>query len=455
MRAGSEVLALALGLAVLLMHAQPSRADALAEGQAYLEAGHFAEAEAALRIAVEASPESAEAHYYLGLAHLRQDENVLAAEAFEHALTIDPGFPGAHSSLGITHYELGQYSEAEEQFERAVQVDPADAAAHLFLGLARWKQGKPELARQALERAIAIEPDSPTAADAQELLVAIERGEVRSKPWSLYGSVGAEYDDDVTRSELDVTSGESDMALVVELGGAYALIDRSLWQLEVGYDFYQSLYTEEDDFDLQSHSLSLDGSRELGPVTAGLGYRLVFSTLDGDDFLEIQALRPSLGMLMLPSWYVDMSLELQDRDFDESARDSDRTRLGITNYVFVQNRGRLAFGYHMLDEDAEGPEFDYDGYELSLGLKAFLSISDRELELDMVFEYLDRDYDNITPSIGRKRDDRRKTLRIGVARRLGKVGEVRLDWERTDADSNLPSADYRQNVIRLSVGVDF
>jgi tetratricopeptide (TPR) repeat protein len=454
MRAGSRILALGLGLSLVLTHAQPARADALADGQAHLEAGRFAEAEEAFRSAVEARPDSAEAHYFLGLAHLRQDEDLLAAEAFEAALAIDPGLPGAHSSLGIAYYELGRHEEAEEQLERAVQLDPADAGAYLFLGLARWKQGETEPARQALERAIALEPGSPTAVDARELLQAIERGEVRSKPWSLYGWVGAEYDDDVSRSEVDATSGEKDVALVIELGGAYALVDRPLWQLEVAYDFYQSLYADEDDFDLQSHSLSLDGTRELGPVNAGLGYRLVFSTLDGDDFLDIRALRPSLGMLILPSWYVDLSFELQDRDFDQSARDSDRKRLGIANYLFVQDWGRLSFGYHRLDENADGPEFDYDGYELSLGLQAFFSISDRELELDTVFEYLDRDYDNITPSIGRKRDDRRKTLRIGVARGLDGVGEVRLDWERIDADSNLPSADYRQNVIRLSVGVD-
>ena len=122
MRAGSQVVALALGLSVLLdaRSAVAGRRAGRGPG-APTRTGRLAEAEEALRIAVEARPESAEAHYYLGLAHLRQAENALAAEAFQRALAIDPGFPGAHSSLGIAHYELGQYSEAEEKFERAVR----------------------------------------------------------------------------------------------------------------------------------------------------------------------------------------------------------------------------------------------------------------------------------------------------------------------------------------------
>jgi Flp pilus assembly protein TadD len=451
----ARVIAAAALALVFISAARLARADdPLAAGQRALEAGRPGEAEAAFREAVQREPEAALPHYYLGLALLEQDEPRPAARELERALQLDPALPGARSSLGIAWYESGRDDDAARELEQAVELDPRDATAHLFLGLALWRKGDRDAARTSLERAKDLETDPEAQAEMGRLLHALERGESLGKRWSIHASLATEYDDEVAQAEIDTTSGTSDFALVAEFGGTYALIDRGEWGLEVGYDFFQSLYADESDFDLQSHTLMADVTRELGDAAAGLGYRAAFATLDGDDFLDISALRPSLGWSLTPELYLEFALEAQDRDFDDSDRDADRLRYGLAAFVFPGNASRLRLAANWIEDDADGNEFDFDGYELAIGVRAPIAVTDRETHLEARFEYERRDYDEVTPSIGRERDDRQSLFALALEHALNRQVSARLEWERTDSDSNLSSVDYRQNIFRLQLSFE-
>lgn len=80
-----------------------------------LEAGSYAEAEAAFDRVIFATPDSAEARYMLGLARAAQDKLFPARVAFESALHYEEGHIGAHRELGVALARMGNTVRAEEE----------------------------------------------------------------------------------------------------------------------------------------------------------------------------------------------------------------------------------------------------------------------------------------------------------------------------------------------------
>lgn len=275
-----------------------------------------------------------------------------------------------------------------------------------------------------------------------------------TSPWSIEASAGIEYDDNLTVEELDVTSGEEDVAAVLDLSVAYSFPGMSDYDLEAGYDFYQSLYQDFSEFNLQTHGLYLSGSREFGEIDAGLSYRFTHSRLDNDNFLQIHNLTPSLGYSLKSNWYLSVAYSYQYKDFyDQRERDGHQNALTLDNYiVFNENRSYVRLGYRFEDEDTDGPQYDYLGHYFNGGLSTPMPLFSQQAKLDLSYEYYTRDYSNITPSIGKERGDHRHRFGLGAQVDLSDAFFARLKYEYIDATSNLPSADFNENIVTVSVG---
>ncbi len=482
------------GAVLLLVWALGSPAvagPALDRGIELYENGEYARAERSLRDALQAEPDSTAALHYLGLTLSHQGEYREAVGPLQRAVALDPEAPAIRLSLGVAYYRSGSSGLAILELERVVAAEPRNGSALLMLGLAHqaqrqdtqavpyferaaaadpdlaqlalynaglscWRAEQPERAEVFLERSVRADPDSDTAADARDLLVAIDVPTQR-KPFTITGRIGLEFDDNVTVPEVDASSGESDVATVFDLGAAYRIVDEPGSELIASYDFYQSLYADLSEANLQAHSFRLGGALFRGDADFGLGYRFTSSRLDGDDFLDVHALRPSLGISAHRNWYADIAYELQNRDFDDSERDAIRNELGIDNFLFFtpNRQGYVLLGYRVRTEDADGREFDYFGQVLRLGFETPLAFIGPRWALSARYEYLDRDYENVTPSIAEERHDRRHRAHLGVAWKLSRIGTARFSYEFLNSDSNLPEADYTQNVVRLSIGGKF
>lgn len=481
----------ALGIAFGAGPAPAQGTSALERGREALLEGRLDAAEPLLLEAVSEAPESGEAHYFVGQLHLRRDRHAEAIAALERARALAPELDGVDLSLGTAYFEAGRPEDAIVALGRAVERDPDGGAALLLLGLtelrlqrfaaaaghferaaeadpdlaqlalynlgvARTQAGDGRGARDALRRAIDVSPGSPAARHARGLLDRIEQTTAQRRPWRLSAFAGLLYDDNVLTSEVDRVSEEEDAAGVFEVSAGYRLVERDAWHLETGYDFYQSAYLDESDFNLQVHSASLRGSRRTARFDATLDYRYTLSTLGGDRFLDIQEIRPALEFAPSPRWYAVVGPRIQLKAFeDDSDRDADQVSLGAENFFFFrQNRAWLQLGLAVESEDADASRFDWEGFAVGAGLHLPFRLRQADHELDLVYRLRFRDYDDVTPSIGRERDDRIHTARLRVSRRLSRSSELRLEYEYEDADSNLPSADYRQNNVLLSIGFE-
>lgn len=99
-------------------------AEAIARGAERIDKGDPAGALPDLALAVELAPESAAAHFALGLAYFRTDDHVRARPELETALERDKEHAGALEYLGRIEYAEGRLDRAVARFEAALAAEP-------------------------------------------------------------------------------------------------------------------------------------------------------------------------------------------------------------------------------------------------------------------------------------------------------------------------------------------
>ena len=268
-------------------------------------------------------------------------------------------------------------------------------------------------------------------------------------------SGGLEYDDNITVSTVDQTTGESDIAAVLDFSASYTPIQSEGTELEFTYDLYQSLHETFDDFDLQIHTLSALGSWELGEYDTGLSYAYSRIYLGGSGLYGSHTVTPSLGFSGIENWYHLASYAYQDKDFAEIAgRDAKQHSVALDNfYFFMDNKAHILLRLQASDEDTKDAELDYQGTLVKMGLSVPLMNTDVKLKAS--YQHYWRDYDSITASISQKRDDEQDLVNIDLIKPLGESMNVKFSYEYTNADSNLSSADYSGNVGSVNFMMDF
>lgn len=78
------------------------------------------------------NPQDADAHYQLGLIHLKRRNLEVARRYFENALKIDPADPDYHYSLGRAREIAGDWAKALEQYEETYRLSPEYGLGDIF-----------------------------------------------------------------------------------------------------------------------------------------------------------------------------------------------------------------------------------------------------------------------------------------------------------------------------------
>jgi spermidine synthase len=154
--------------------------------------GKYTEAEKAVRTAISANPNQAEAYNTLGLILRRQGKGNAALTAFQKAhnlapnevqitlnlatayesqgrleealgmfqkvLQASPENPELHNNAGIVFAKMGRHEEAITEYRRAIQLDPGYADAFNNLGIALGVTGRTDEAIRAFQKALRINP---------------------------------------------------------------------------------------------------------------------------------------------------------------------------------------------------------------------------------------------------------------------------------------------------------
>jgi tetratricopeptide (TPR) repeat protein len=93
-------------------------------GQLFTELMRYDKALAALQLAVEKDPQSAEAQLKLGYALQLTGNPDGATAAYQKALTINPEYAAVYNYLGPHYTQLGEYAKAIAAYRKAIELDP-------------------------------------------------------------------------------------------------------------------------------------------------------------------------------------------------------------------------------------------------------------------------------------------------------------------------------------------
>ena len=111
-------------------------------GNAYLDAGQFAEAARDYSSAIELDPTNSVYFNNLGLALRYMEQFDAAIEAYDKAIALDPGYRDAFTNRGVVLADRGDLNLAVEDFGRAIDIDPDFWFAISQRGLTLWALGR-------------------------------------------------------------------------------------------------------------------------------------------------------------------------------------------------------------------------------------------------------------------------------------------------------------------------
>lgn len=380
-----------------------------------------------------------------------------AGRLLERVVGQEPQNGSAHFFTGLTRQAQSDYGGSIAPFQAAMRHDREFAQlANYHIGLAHHKEGRPREAAAALRQAVALDPASDAGRNASSLLETVERGGDSVKPWRLRVGLGGEYDDNLTVEEQDLATDQADFATVLELEGGYRFQVPKPYEADISYSVYQSLYNDYSQFDLQTHTLGLSGSRDFDGVETGLSYAYSYMFLGREGFMQSHRLTPNAGFSLPHGFYASLSYNLEDKDFrktTDNGRDAVNQAVGGDLFAFfLENKGYVQAGYRLENENATADEFDYWGHTV---LAAVQIPAWYETKARLSVKYQDKEYRHLNPGIGEERGDTKQTVGFMVSRKFLGRYEAKIDYQYIDSDSNLESSDYTEKVLFFGVSAVF
>lgn len=287
---------------------------------------------------------------------------------------------------------------------------------------------------------------APTAAFA--LLLASPSAEAADR-YSATISLGAQYDSNVSVDDADISARKGDQAGLISANLRATLVDTKDVTLRVGYDFDETLYRDITDYDLEIHTASAGASWRLGKVNLGGDYQYSHILLDRDSYLDMHMASPSISgfatnRLFLRAAYIYLNKRF--KTYQTLDANTDMATLDAYRF-FARRKGYIALGVRYEAENATGPEYDYHGLQGSVKAQIPFRLFKSNARAKLSYSYGERNYRNITPSIGKERFEKRSTWNLALEVPLNKAITLKPSFRYVDRDSNNPVYDYKEHVI--------
>ncbi len=281
----------------------------------------------------------------------------------------------------------------------------------------------------------------------------------QEETFSVSGAIalGAEHNNNLSITELETASGQSDVAATLDANIDLSWRPSSRLSLDTGYSYTASRYQDVTAFDLDMHLLYADISYAFDWLTLGANHYYADADLGGDSFLTLKQSSLYAGKLIGEQWFLRGALNFVRKDFDTfTERDADTDGFGLDGFWFFnEGRSNLSLGYAFEDEQTRGASFVYKADTVRLRFSHRFNLWGKEARFQTGYRWHDRRYPNITPSIGVPRDDTHKVADARLEVTVWKSLAVLARWENGNYRSNLPSADFSDNRLSLAARLSF
>ena len=241
----------------------------------------------------------------------------------------------------------------------------------------------------------------------------------------------------------------SDSAVAFMFGTEYQLNKK----LSVSYEFYNEGYQDLSENDTQYHSFNASYDRNIGPLDFFLNASHMDMTLDGDDFLVMDLIIPSLSYYFDSGIYLNLSHTWIDKSFEEfNDFDAKNNATGITAYYFFSNsKAYISLNYTQGEESANTDNNDYDEDTTTLAFQYPVSTGDYTSKFNISYSARQRDYAKVTDTVNIKSREERDRLKVYLDTELNDNWALRATYDFKDRDSNLATSTYESHYFGFRV----
>ncbi len=374
--------------------------------------------------------------------------------------------------LGIAQLRTGSTPAARRNFDRAEQKDPAlRLPARYYRGVAAYQDGKWSDAEQDFEYVAAYDPASDMGREAAAFLQKIRSGDYSR--WEVYGVFGLQYDsnvvlgpsngalNDVALKELRI-SNQADGRGVITLGGIYIPWRTETFELSGGYEFYQSLYFQLTDFNLQDHRPSMQAVVTADIFQFGLLGRYDYYLIsDEQSFLQEATALPWVAINEWDTARTEVFYRMRRRDFKDQTyqlRNAFNHEVGFRQlYSFGAPARYVTVGYrydHESPINSAGNVFAYNGNQVDVGGGWSFPFG---ILTELGYAYRHEDYDSQSsvfdpPTI---RKDNENLVYVTLYKQLTEYLALTAGYFGDFNDSNQPQFQYTRNVASVAAEVRF
>lgn len=402
---------------------------ALTRAAEKIERGDYQSAIYDLEELLRTRPDDENATLYLGIAMSRSSDGE-AEHMLKKALSINPQNPRTNLETGIYYYNRAIFAEAADFFETTIQ----------------------------------LAPDTELSSSAMDYLKNIKEDDAK-KRWSLYFSLGGQYDSNVVLDSDDAAlpegiSDKSDWRAIFFLSGRYFLLSNDSYPTSVGYSFYQSIHADLDDFNVTDHLLDLKTSIRLSPMFTLNGmYAFEHVSAGGDTYNYTHLLSPSLIISEPLGFSTEIKYEFRDNHFEDSdlfEENSDRTGsnnlIGIIQTIPLGPVILAKLGYSFDKDSTREDYWDYSGHKGTLEVLFSLPY---EIYLTLYGEYYSKDYDDEYPDTDKKRDDDFTVFSLSATKIFSETYSLTAGQYFSNNDSNIDEFDYDRAISTLLFNMSF
>lgn len=370
--------------------------------------------------------------------------------------------------IGMTLTLLGRLDEAVTALQEAVQLDPQNPANHYFLARTYHEQGAREKAEQELNEVLRLDPEGFYGKPAKAAISIVqERARYKvSRPWEVFGSVGYEYDSNVTLEPNDKalgsTADQNANRYYFNLGGTYKWFEKGKFRSNAGYRIYQSLHDDgldEFNFTFQEFSLLNEyRTKHFGKeVTYALRYGIPLGFLDGDIFSFGNQFTASVKARLTRNTRTEVYHKYTHYEFGPdgrspslTSRDGEYNATGFFHRFYFSNFSRWVFtGYIIEPVAVRGDNFDKTEHSVQVGLHTPLPVMNKTT-LDVFGEFSAGYYRHFSAQLSRLEHDNRLdhnwTLVVSLTHPLSAHWAIRTSYRYINANNKNDLFQYDRHV---------
>jgi len=268
---------------------------------------------------------------------------------------------------------------------------------------------------------------------------------------------GVTGDSNVGVPDLDQNIDQGDIGLTLRAKTQLDINPSEKLILRGGYEFNQTSYEDFDAFDLQTHRGFAEAEYDFDLLKAGVLANFVHARLEDERYLDYTQISPNISRLIGDKLYLRAAYVRTEKDYKTSdGRDATGDAGRVDVFIFMNGtRQYVSLGSEIGEEDADAGQFDFtSGMAKARYIQRF-DLLGRDAKFRLGAEYEQRDYDNVTPLIEARREDRIASADSDLEVELYGPLAMDLGYEYRDRQSNLESADYDEQVGSVELKVSF